>query len=293
MQFKDYYAALGIEPSAGEADIKKAYRRLARKYHPDVSKEAGAEEQFKTINEAYEVLKDPQKRAAYDRLRAQGYRSGDEVMGGGVPPQGFQFDDLFSDAAGRNSGFSHFFESLFANQHGRFRSASGAHSAATGPGKMQRRSTLRVPLEAVYRGETIRIQIDGRQLDVKIPRGIQPGQVIRLSGHSQQEGQILLDVEYVAHPLFAVDGLNILHTLRVPPWQAALGASVSVPTLGGPVTLKIPQGSDIGCKLRLRGRGLERGGAVGDQIVALEITVPQAVTAKQRKAYQELADAFA
>ena len=293
MQFKDYYAALGIEPGAGEADIKKAYRRLARKYHPDVSKEAGAEEQFKTINEAYDVLKDPQKRAAYDRLRAQGYRSGDEVMGGGVPPQGFQFDDLFRDAAGRNSGFSHFFESVFANQNGRFRSASGAQSAATGRGKMERRSTLRVPLEAVYRGETIRIQIDGRQLDVKIPRGIQPGQVIRLSGHNQQDGRILLDVEYESHPQFAVEGLTILHTLRVPPWQAALGASVSVPTLGGPVTLKIPQGSDFGCKLRLRGRGLEREGAVGDQIVALEITAPQAVTAKQRKAYQELADAFA
>ena len=295
MQFKDYYAALGVEPGAGQAEIKRSFRRLARKYHPDVSKEAGAEEQFKTVNEAYEVLRDAEKRTAYDQLRAQGYRSGDEIRSGGVPPQGHQFSDLFSKVGGHAEGFSDFFESLFASQHhhGRFRSNGNPHSSSSQSRSMDQRATLRVPLEAVYKGENVRIQINGRHIDVKVPQGIQPGQVIRLNGQASHGGHLLLDVEYIPHPHFEVDGLNILATLQLAPWQAALGTSVSVLTLGGPVTLKIPAGSDVGRKLRLRERGLVREGRVGDQIVELEITAPPALNAEQRKAYQALADAFA
>lgn len=285
MEFKDYYATLGVEPSAGEAEIKTAYRRLARKFHPDVSKEQGAEERFKAVNEAYEALRDPQKRAAYDQLRAQGYRPGEEFrppphFGGGG--QGFNFDEVFGGGAGAG-GFSDFFESLFARQQG-----GGRHGAAPGG---DTRAKLAVPLEAVYNGDSVRIDLNGRQLDVKVPKGIRAGQAIRLGGQGQGGGNLLLEVEYRAHPQFEVDGRNILYTLPVMPWQAALGTSISVPTLGGPVKLKIPADSDSGRKLRLRGRGLP-GATAGDQIVELEVVAPQAVSEEQREAYRRMAAAF-
>ncbi|MCW4454939.1 DnaJ domain-containing protein [Flavobacterium sp. MXW15] len=291
MEFKDYYATLGVEPSAGEAEIKTAYRRLARKYHPDVSKEAGAEEKFKAVNEAYEALRDPQKRAAYDQLRAQGYRPGEEFQappnfGGG---QGFDFEEVFGGGAG--GGFSDFFESLFARQRGGGR-ASGFAGAGAGPQPMRdTRAKLAVPLEAAYNGDTLRITVNGRQLDVRVPKGIRPGQVIRLAGQGSGGGNLMLEVEYAAHPQFEVDGRNILYTLQVTPWQAALGTSISVPTLGGAVELKVPADSEAGRKLRLRGRGLP-GSPDGDQIVELEIVAPVATDEAQRKAYRNLAKAF-
>lgn len=285
MEFKDYYATLGVEPSAGEAEIKTAYRRLARKYHPDVSKEQGAEEQFKAVNEAYEALRDPQKRAAYDQLRAQGYRPGEEFrppphFGGGA--QGFNFEEVFGRGGG-GGGFSDFFESLFARQH------NGGRRAQQPGGDT--RAKLAVPLESVYNGDSVRITLNGRQLDVKVPKGIRAGQAIRLSGQGTGGGNLLLEVEYQAHPQFEVDGRNILYILPVMPWQAALGTSISVPTLGGPVELKIPADSDSGRKLRLRGRGLP-GTPPGDQIVELEVMAPQATTEAQRKAYRQMAAAF-
>jgi DnaJ-class molecular chaperone with C-terminal Zn finger domain len=288
MEFKDYYATLGVEPGAGDAEIKTAYRRLARKYHPDVSKEAGAEEKFKAVNEAYEALRDPQKRAAYDQLRAQGYRPGDEFhappnFGGG---QGFDFEEVFGGAGG---GFSDFFESLFARQRG-----AGGRGPGMGAGPQAPRDTrakFSVPLEAAYKGDQLRITVNGRQLDVRVPRGIRPGQVIRLAGQGTGGGNLMLEVEYAAHPQFEVDGRNILYTLQVTPWQAALGTSISVPTLGGPVELKVPADSEAGRKLRLRGRGLP-GNPDGDQIVELEIVAPVASTEAQRKAYRDLARAF-
>ncbi|MGV1110240.1 DnaJ C-terminal domain-containing protein [Xanthomonas translucens] len=294
MEFKDYYATLGVEPSAGDAEIKTAYRRLARKYHPDVSKEAGAEDKFKAINEAYEALRDPPKRAAYDQLRAQGYRPGEEFQ---APPnyggaQGYDFEEVFGNG-GAGGGFSDFFESLFARQQ---RARQGGAGPGPGPGagpapRGDTRAKLAVPLEAVYSGDSVRITINGRQLDVRVPKGVRPGQVIRLSGQGNGGSDLLLEIEYAAHPQFEVDGLNILYTLPVTPWQAALGTSISVPTLGGAVELKIPPESDAGRKLRLRGRGLP-GTPAGDQIVELEVLAPAPETEAQRKAYRGLAKAF-
>ncbi|MDR6095301.1 MAG: DnaJ C-terminal domain-containing protein [Stenotrophomonas chelatiphaga] len=295
MEFKDYYATLGVEPSAGDAEIKTAYRRLARKYHPDVSKEAGAEEKFKGINEAYEALRDPQKRAAYDQLKAQGYRPGEEFN---VPPNyggggGFDFEEVFGGGAGgANGGFSDFFESLFARQRGAAGRGPGPGFSSGGHAPQRdTRAKLSVPLEAAYNGDTLRITVNGRQLDVRVPKGIKPGQVIRLGGQGTDGGNLLLEVEYAAHPQFEVDGRNILYTLQVTPWQAALGTSISVPTLGGAVELKVAAGSDAGRRLRLRGRGLP-GNPDGDQIVELEIVAPAANDEAQAEAYRNLAKAF-
>jgi len=294
MEFKDYYATLGVEPTAGDAEIKTAYRRLARKYHPDVSKEAGAEDKFKAVNEAYEALRDPQKRAAYDQLKAQGYRPGEEFhtppnYGGG---QGYDFEEVFGGGAG-GGGFSDFFESLFARQRGGGGGrASGFGGASQGPQPTRdTRAKLSVPLEAAYQGDSLRINVGGKQLDVRVPKGIRPGQVIRLGGQGSGGGNLMLEVEYASHPRFEVDGLNILYTLQVTPWQAALGTSISVPTLGGSVELKVPADSDSGRKLRLRGRGLP-GKPDGDQIVELEVIAPVATNEEQRKAYKDLAKAF-
>ena len=294
MEFKDYYGILGVEPSAGESEIKTAYRRLARKYHPDVSKEAGAEDKFKAVNEAYEALRDPQKRAAYDQLRAGGYRPGDEVR---PPPGGFRggpggqpdfdFDEIFA-GGGAGGGFSDFFESLF----GRGRGNAGAGPRAQPAGDT--RAKLAVPLESVYNGGSVRISVGGRTLDVRIPKGMKPGQSIRLARQGSQGGDLLLEIEYAAHPQFEVDGRNVIHVLPVAPWEAALGATISVPTLGGQVELKIPADSESGRKLRLRGRGLPNAGgaAAGDQIVELEILAPRAHSEAQREAYERMRDAF-
>jgi curved DNA-binding protein len=295
MQFKDYYDILGVEPSAGEAEIKTAYRRLARKFHPDVSKEAGAEEKFKAVNEAYEALRDPAKRKAYDQLRARGYRPGDEVQ---PPPGGFgqggaqgdfDFDEIFA-GGGAGGGFSDFFEELFGRRRGG--GAEPGFGGARGPrprGDM--RARLAVPLEAVYRGDSVRIGVNGKTLEVRVPKGVKPGQAIRLAGQGGHGGDLLLEIEYAAHPQFEVDGRNIIHVLPVAPWEAALGATVSVPTLGGPVDLKIPADSEAGRKLRLRGRGLP-GTPTGDQIVELEVLAPKAHTRAEREAYERLRDAF-
>lgn len=297
MQFKDYYEILGVEPSAGDAEIKSAYRRLARKYHPDVSKEAGAEEKFKGINEAYEALRDPAKRKAYDQLRTRGYRPGDEVQpppgGFGQGDQGdFDFDEVFA-GGGAGGGFSDFFESLFRRSQG---SGYGPQPARGAQPRGDTRAKLAVALETVYSGDSVRVGLNGKAFDVRIPKGIRPGQVIRLAGQGAHGGNLLLEIEYAAHPQFEVDGRNIIYTLPVAPWEAALGATVSVPTLGGTVGLKVPPESEAGRKLRLRGRGLPAGspvGSAGDQIVELEIQAPTPHDLKQREAYEKIREAFA
>ncbi|WP_374352602.1 DnaJ C-terminal domain-containing protein [Thermomonas sp.] len=296
MEFKDYYGVLGVEPSAGDAEIKTAYRRLARKFHPDVSKEVGAEEKFKAVNEAYEALRDPEKRKAYDQLRAGGYRPGDQVR---PPPGGFRggpgghpdFDEIFA-GGGAGGGFSDFFESMF----GRGRAGAGARGPQAGgqPRDGTTRAKLAVPLESVYAGGNVRIGVNGRTLEVRVPKGIKPGQSIRLARQGNNGGDLLLEIEYAAHPRFEVDGRNVIHVLPVAPWEAALGATLSVPTLGGSVELKIPADSEAGRKLRLRGRGLPGGtqGADGDQIIELEILAPRAHDDAQRAAYATMRDAF-
>ena len=308
MQFKDYYETLGLEPSAGEAEIKTAYRRLARKYHPDVSKEAGAEAKFKAVNEAYEALRDPQKRAAYDQLRTRGYRPGDEVQpppggfGGGGPGGGVDFEEIFA-GGGAGGGFSDFFEGLFGQ-----RRAGGGVGGQPGRGMPPRgdqRAKLAVPLEAVHDGNSVRISVNNKTLDVRVPKGIRPGQVIRLGGQgglgrrepaASTHGDLLLEVEYAAHPQFEVDGRNVIHVLPIAPWEAALGATLSVPTLGGPVELKIPAMSEAGRKLRLRGRGLPGDASgktpAGDQIVELEVLAPRPHSAAQQTAYETMREAF-
>ena len=287
MQFKDYYSLLGVEPNAGDAEIKSAYRRLARKYHPDVSKEAGAEDKFKSLNEAYEALRDPAKRKAYDQLRAGGYRPGDDVPPAGFGQGGFDFEEVFA-GGGAGGGFSDFFESLFrrgnANGNGR---PAGRSQQAVG----DTRAKLAVSLENVYRGDSVRVGVNGKTFEVRVPKGVRPGQVIRLAKQGSQGGDLLLEIEYAAHPKFEVDGRNIIYTLPVAPWEAALGATVSVPTLGGHVELKVPKESEAGRKLRLRGRGLP-GMPAGDQLVELEIQAPTPHDLKQREAYEKIREAF-
>ena len=296
MEYKDYYKDLGVEPGAGEAEIKTAYRRLARKYHPDVSKESGAEEQFKAVNEAYEVLRDAKKRAAYDQLRTRGYKPGEEFRpppdfgqewgnAGGGREYGFEFGDE------GGAGFSDFFESLFG---GRARTQRAGPSQQ--PVGSDVRARLSVPLDVVFTGGSQRIQIEDRVLDIRIPAGVRPGQVIRLAGQGRpgraRAGDLMLEVDYRPHPEFEVDGLNVLYVLPLAPWEAALGATVSVQTLGGAVELKIPPNSDTGRKLRLRGRGLPGKPAAGDQIVEVEVRTPKATTDEQREFYLEMQKTF-
>lgn len=290
MQFKDYYDTLGIKPDASEAEIKTAYRRLARKFHPDVSKEAGAEDKFKAINEAHEALRDPQRRAAYDQLRAGGFRAGQEYRPPHAGQPGFGFDPGEGLGADGASGFSDFFESLFGRQRPGGRPGTAERRPADQKAKVQ------VDLETVFQGGSQRLRIDDRTLDVKIPRGIQSGQQIRLAGQGRGGSDLRLEIGYRPHPWFRIDGRDVIYSLPLAPWEAALGAEVDVPTLAGKVQLRIPPGSDAGKRLRLRGRGMPGGSATeasGDQLVELVVRTPPAATDEQRALYEQMAKAFA
>jgi curved DNA-binding protein len=295
VEFKDYYDILGVKPDASETDIKSAYRKLARKFHPDKNKDASAEEKFKAINEANEVLRDAEKRRAYDQLRAGGYRQGEQFR---PPPnwgqgQGFDFGE-----AGEGD-FSDFFESLFG------RGAGGVHRQ--GPPRARRgrdvQAHVQIDLQTAFDGGRTRLSLDDgsgkeRVLEVKIPAGIQPGKVIRLSGQGQAgmaggpNGDLLLEVGIREDARFKLDGHNVLHVLPVSPWEAALGATVPVPTLAGTVDLRIPAGTQSGRKLRLKGRGFP-GQPPGDQLVEVSIRVPAVEREPQREAYEALRAQFA
>ncbi|MEO8803093.1 MAG: DnaJ C-terminal domain-containing protein [Rudaea sp.] len=292
MQFKDYYDILGIKPESNDAEIKSAYRKLARKFHPDVSKESGAEEKFKSVNEAYEALKDPGKRRAYDQLRSSGYRPGDDFQ---PPPHFGEGNEFHSSNMGGEEGFSDFFESLFGR--------GGPRGARAGPRRGRDvQARVDIPLATAFSGGSERLNLRDagggeRTLDVKIPAGILSGQQIRLSGQGSPgsagapAGDLLLEIGVRGDAHFELDGRDVHVNLPITPWEAALGAKVTVPTLGGDVELKIPAGSDSGKRMRLRGRGMP-GPRPGDQLITLQIHAPVPSNDAQRKLYEQMAEIF-
>jgi len=317
MEFRDYYKVLGVERTASADAIRKAYRRLAHKYHPDVSKEANAEARFKEMQEAYEVLKDPEKRAAYDQLGSQ-WKAGEQFR---PPPDwgsGFEFSGDGRARAGRSRGrgagprgfgageggglgeqdFSEFFSSLFGG---------GSPFAAEGrrPGR-DHHARIEIDLEEAFRGTTRMLELKRPELKpdgtlelrnhtvrVTIPPGVTTGQLIRLAGQGEpasgrgSAGDLYLETHIRPHRLFQVDGRDVTLTLPVAPWEAALGASVTVPTLGGPVEVQIPPGSQSGQKLRLRGRGLP-GKPAGDQFAQLKLVLPPGTSPEAKALYEEM-----
>ena len=295
MEYRDYYAVLGVNREATPDDIKKAYRKLARKYHPDVNAEPDAEDRFKEVGEAYEVLKDPEKRAAYDALGAN-WRDHQQFQ----PPPGW--DQQFSFGGGgftqHDGGFSDFFESLFGgtgfSRHGR---RAGGFKGA------DEQARVGITLEEAYRQDSVEVSVATpggrpRRLRVKIPAGVADGKRVRLRGQGGPgvgegpAGDLFIEFRLVPHPHFRTDGLDIHYDLPVAPWEAALGADVAVPTLGGSVKLKIPPNSSTGSKLRLKGRGLP-GNPPGDQYVTLKVVLPPADTPAARALYQQMADTLA
>ena len=302
MEFKDYYKVMGVARDATEAQIKQAYRKLARKYHPDVSKEKDAEARFKEVGEAYEVLKSPEKRAAYDQL-GKDYRPGQDFR----PPPNWDSGFEFSGAGQGDESYSDFFDSLFGAQA---RAGRGRRGEAH-PGRGQDHHAkvlldLQASLNGGTRSFTLRMpEIDAegrlvskeRTLNVQVPKGILPGQQIRLAGQGQPAhgsgtaGDLYIEVEFQPDPLYRVDGRDLYLELPVAPWEAALGATVKTPTPGGNVELKIPAGSHAGSKLRLKGRGIPAAQA-GDFYVVLQIALPPANDEKAKAAYAELAAAL-
>ncbi len=280
MEYKDYYKLLGVERGADAAEIKKAYRRSARKYHPDVNHEAGAEERFKDLQEAYEVLRDEEKRQAYDQLGAN-WKAGQQFRA----PPGWSHAD-FGGAGG--DGFSDFFRNLFGAGGG-----GGGFEQDFGGGFKQARAPqtarLSVSLAEAYAGATRTLSIgpQGKQLKVRIPKGVQNGQQIRLAGQAQG-ADLFLRIEIEPHPLFRLDGKDVFLDLPITPWEAALGAKVPVPTLGGPIHMSIPAGARSGQKMRLRGRGLNG----GDQILHLLIQNPPDLSAEDKALFTRLAEQF-
>lgn len=300
MKYKDYYGILGVERSAGAEDIKKAYRKLARKYHPDVSKDPAGEEKFKEVAEAYETLKSPEKRAAYDQLGS--YRPGQDFQ---PPPDwGKQFGDSqfsFEDAD---------LADLFAGL------AAGRHRAGHGSGQIRMPGqdfevTARISLEDAFRGTEVELNLTvpehdekgllhrvPRTFKVRIPKGATDGQRLRLAGrggkglNGGRDGDLYLSIALRPHPLFRVSGHDLYLDLPLAPWEAVLGASVEVPTLGGPVRLKVPPNTHAGQQLRLSGRGLPKpDGKEGDLFALAQVVVPAATNERERELFKQLAEA--
>jgi curved DNA-binding protein len=302
VEYKDYYKIMGVARTATQDEIK-AYRRLARKYHPDVSKESDAEERFKQVGEAYEVLSDPEKREAYDSL-GQDWKAGQQFR----PPPGWSggFESHAGGdfgAAGRGTrDFSDFFESLFG---GGFRTSRGGGFRARGN---DYQTTITLSLDEAFHGTTKalnlsteqtdeagRPQVQSKTLNVRVPAGVTDGQRIRLPAQGGagigggERGDLYAVVRLAPHSFFVPDGRDIHLELPVTPWEAALGATVTVPTLAGAVELKVPKGSQSGRKLRLKGRGLP-GTPAGDQLVTLQVVLPPASTPEAEAFYRQMAD---
>ncbi|MCB1852063.1 MAG: DnaJ domain-containing protein [Gammaproteobacteria bacterium] len=308
MEFKDYYQIMGVKRDATGDEIKRAYRKLARKYHPDVSKEPDAEHRFKEVGEAYEVLKDPEKRAAYDQLGAK-WKAGQEFH----PPPGWDAGFEFSGGgftAGDAAAFSDFFESLFGEHLGAGRTgARSAYSRVPVHGEDHHAKVL-IDLEDALHGATRTIVLHTpamderghvstreRRLNVHIPQGVKAGQQIRLANQGSpssvggKPGDLYLEIEFRPHPLYRIDGRDLYLDLPVAPWEAALGATVKAPTPGGTIDLKVPAGSSGGRKLRLKGRGIP-GTPAGDLYVTLQIALPVADSTEAKQAYQAMARHF-
>lgn len=303
MEFKDYYKVMGVARDASQDEIKRAYRKLARKYHPDVSKETDAEDRFKEVGEAYEVLKDPEKRLAYDQLGAN-WRAGQEFR---PPPDwdaGFEFTGggyTDADAADHSA----FFEELFGR--GGYAHPRGGEGRRTFRMRGEdHHAKVLIDLIDSFNGATRNISLrmpelteDGhvvareRSLNLRIPKGIRPGQQIRLARQGGpgigggESGDLYLEVEFRDHPYFSVHGADIYLSLPVAPWEAALGASIKAPTPAGVVDLKIPANSNQGRKLRLKGRGLP-GKEPGDLYVVLQVTLPPADSEAAKGLYQQM-----
>jgi curved DNA-binding protein len=307
MDYKDYYKTLNISKEASQDEIKRAYRKLARKYHPDVNRGQDAEAKFKEISEAYEVLKDVEKRKAYDTFGSD-WQAGQDFK----PPPNWntRFHRASYGSQQRTSRhFSDFFESLFGGGPGHF-SAEDLSSFARGHRDRgaDLHAKVSITLEDSYHGakRTItlnrtvddgkgRLAIQPQSLQVSIPKGIIEGQQIRLEGQGDvgygqgQRGNLFLEIVFEPHPLFTVSKRDIFLVLPVTPWEAALGATIAVPTLGGNVDLKLPANSQAGQKLRLKDRGLSSKTQTGNQYVTLVIHTPAAKTAEQRKLYEKMA----
>lgn len=303
MDYKDYYSILGVVREASAEDIKRAYRKLARKYHPDVSKEVNAKERFQEINEANEVLKDPEKRKAYDQLGSR-WKAGQEFN---PPPDWEQNSHSYQQEFNPEdlAGFSDFFTNLFGQQTRR--QTHHRRSAFDAPGQ-DLRSQIVISLEDAYHGSIKNLEIpsiasspggqiqqQSRLLKVKIPVGITEGQSIRLAGQGSPgigqgpAGDLYLEVKFAPHRLFHADGADIYLTLPITPWEAALGTKLSIPTLGGPVEMKIPANSQSGQKLRLKGRGLPAKN-LGDQYILLQLITPKAETTAAKEIYEKMAE---
>ncbi|MEJ2694491.1 MAG: DnaJ C-terminal domain-containing protein [Candidatus Thiodiazotropha sp.] len=308
MEFKDYYKTIGVARDASQDEIKRAYRKLARKYHPDVSKEPDAERRFKEVGEAYEVLKDPEKRAAYDQL-GMNWKAGQEFR---PPPDwGANFEFSGGSTGSEGAAFSDFFESLFGRGFGGA-DGFGVHRSSRGrsfhaPGEDHHAKVL-VDLEDAFQGATRTLslqlpEIDSqghphtrkRTLNLRIPKGVRQGQQIRLVGQGApgtgqgRAGDLYLEVEFRPHPLYKVEGRDLYLDLPVAPWEAALGAQVKAPTPDGIIDLKIPAGSTSGRKLRLKGRGIP-GQTPGDFYAVLQIVLPPGDTEKAKALYRKMAD---
>ncbi|SFC34442.1 curved DNA-binding protein [Polaromonas sp. OV174] len=313
MEFKDYYQIMGLAREAKPEDIKRAYRKLSRQFHPDVSKEKNAEARFKEIGEAYEVLKDPEKRAAYDQLGAN-WKAGQDFR---PPPQwnagaehaGRGFEQTFGQ--GDEGDHSDFFETLFRQgfANAQRQGGGGQHAGFHARGE-DRHAKIQIDLEDAYSGATRTVSLRVPEMDAQghvvprdhqitfnIPKGIRAGQHIRLAGQGAPglgegaPGDLYLDVAFNPHPLFRMDKHDVYLELPVSPWEAALGAEVQAPTPTGAVEVKIPAGSASGRKLRLKGRGLP-GSTPGDFYFVLQIVLPAADSADAKSFYESMATQF-